>query len=217
MSFEELLRKNRSCRRFHQDQSLDQETLVGLVELTRFCPSGANRQPLKFCALSAEEENAAVFRHLGWAKWLPEWSGPAEGDRPAAYIVILGDTEIADRFDCDAAIAAHTILLGATALGLGGCMIGWIDREGLAETLNVPDRYRILLVVALGVPKESVVLETTAVPHDVAYWRDSAGVHHVPKRPLEEVLIRFEPISEPLRPTLAAVDEPSPVADPCRW
>lgn len=167
--------------------------MIALVALTRLCPSGANRQGLKYHVVCTPEQTAEVFPHLGWAKWLTDWPGPSKGERPAGYIVILGDTQIADRFDQDCAIAAHTMLLGAAARGLGGCMIGWIDREGLAESLGVPDRYRILMVVALGVPKETVVLDEVINPGDITYWRDAAGVHHVPKRSLAELLVEFEP------------------------
>lgn len=211
MDFGTLLAKNRSCRRFDQARTLDQRTLVKLIALTRFCPSGANRQPLKYLIACHPEKNADIFRHLGWAKWLPDWSGPAEGERPAGYVVILGDRRIADRFDHDAAIAAFGILLAATEQGLGGCMIGWIDREGLGQTLAIPDQFEILLVVALGAPKETVVLEDATSPDDFPYWRDSDGTLHVPKRPLAELLVRFERPVESLEPVLvsacpAAVD-----------
>jgi nitroreductase len=192
MNLNDLLTRTRSYRRFYEDRPLNEETLIDLVALTRLCPSGANRQPLKYYLSCSPEQNATIFPHLGWAKWLPDWHGPEEGERPAGYIAILGDTRIAERPDNDAAIAAYTILLGATAYGLGGCMIAWIDREGLAETLEIPSHLRLLLVVALGHPKETIVLENATSPSDIAYWRDATGVHHVPKRPLEELLLEPE-------------------------
>jgi nitroreductase len=199
MELKTLLAKNRSYRRFREDFAMERRTLVELVASTRSCPSGANRQPLKYFVVCTPEENARVFPHLGWAKWLPDWSGPAEGERPTGYIVILGDRRISHYFDYDAGIAAFTILLAATELGLGGCMVGWIDRGGLAATLSIPDHLEILLVVALGKPKETVVLEDIGDADDFAYWRDAAGTLHVPKRPLEELLVGLEP------PVLAAV------------
>jgi len=82
MTLEELLTKNRSFRRFHQDQPLDEKTLVGLVELARLCPSAANRQPLKYMISWEPERNAEIFAHLRWAAALAPWPGPAEGERP---------------------------------------------------------------------------------------------------------------------------------------
>ena len=195
MDVHELLIKNRSHRRFHEDEHVSEQTLVELVELTRYCPSGANRQPLRYLIAHTPEHCAEIFPHLGWAKWLPDWDGPEPGDRPAGYITILGDRTISGHFDHDAAIAAFAILLGATERGLGGCMIGWIHRDELAQTLDLPENLQILMVIALGRPKDEVVLEESLHPSDIAYWCDAEGRHHVPKRPLDELILpRSEPV-----------------------
>ena len=124
-----------------------------------------------------------------WAGYLSDWSGPAEGERPAAYIVILGDTELRKTFGCDHGIAAQSIMLGATERGLGGCMIGSIDRDALRQVLDIPERYEILLILALGKPAETVVLEDVGPGGDIKYYRDEEDVHHVPKRTLGELII----------------------------
>jgi nitroreductase len=80
-------------------------------------------------------------------------------------------------------------MVGATEKGLGGCMIANIDRQGLRKALEIPPRYEILLVLALGKPKEKVVIETVGSDGDTKYWRDSKDVHHVPKRTLDEIII----------------------------
>lgn len=189
MLLRELLRGSRSYRRFHQDHLLDENLLRGLVELTRLCPSAANRQPLKYLLSWQPDQNARIFPHLRWAAALGDWPGPAEGERPGGYIVIFGDTRITRQLDWDSAIAAQTMLLGAVEQGLGGCMIASIDRDGLRAALGVPLHLEILLVVALGKPAENVVLEDGVAPERQPYWRDSQGVHHVPKRPLTELLV----------------------------
>ena len=191
MTVKELLANSRSYRRFHQDRLLDEKTLVDLVALTALCPSAANRQPLKYMLSWEWEQNARIFPHLRWAAALKDWPGPAEGERPAGYVVILGDTRIAANFHCDHGIAAQSILLAAVERGLGGCMIASIDRQGLRRALDIPEHLEILLVLALGEPKETVVLEHGKSPDPVPYWRDADGVHHVPKRPLEEILLRI--------------------------
>jgi nitroreductase len=185
----ELLRKNRSYRRFHQDPAIERKTLEELVGLTRLCPSAANRQPLKYLLSCDAARNALIFPHLAWAGYLTDWSGPAEHERPAAYIIILGDTEITRSFSCDHGIAAQSMLLGAVERGLGGCMIASIQRNELREALNIPQRYEILLVLALGKPSETVVLDDAKSPEDIKYWRDDRDVHHVPKRPLSELIV----------------------------
>ena len=185
----DLVLKNRSYRRFHQDQPVSEETLRELVDLGRLSASGSNMQPLKYVLSCTSEANARIFPYLAWAGYLKEWGGPVEGERPAAYIVILGDKNIRADAGIDHGIAAQSILLGATERGLGGCMIGAIKRAGLAQELDLPDHLEILLVLALGVPAEQVVLEEVGADGSIRYYRDAQSVHHVPKRSLDEVII----------------------------
>jgi nitroreductase len=185
----DLIRNNRSYRRFHQEISIELETLKKLVDLTRFCASAANLQPLKYILSCKPEMNAVIFEQLSWAAYLKEWAGPPEGERPAAYIVMLGDTTVAKSFGCDHGIVGQTILLGAVEKGLGGCMIGSVRRKELGEALAILEHLQILLVIALGKPKETVVIETVGSDGDIKYWRDDQGVHHVPKRSLDEIIV----------------------------
>jgi nitroreductase len=186
---EELVRKTRSYRRFSEDYTISMETLKGLVELARLSASAANRQPLKYILSNKKERNAIIFPKLAWAAYLKDWSGPQEGERPSAYIIVLGDREISESFGCDHGIASQNILLGATQMGLGGCIVASVDRKRLRQELQIPDRYEILHVIALGKPKEHVVIETVGPEGDIKYWRDASQVHHVPKRTLEEIIL----------------------------
>lgn len=186
---ENLIRKNRTCRRFFQSRAIPMNTLNELVNLGRLSASAANRQPLKYVVSCDPEINAQIFFCLAWAAYLKDWPGPAEGERPAAYIVILGDTAIATDFWCDHGIAAQSILLGAREKGLAGCMLGAIDREKLRGILNLGEHLKILLVLALGVPREEVVIEPVGPDGSIRYWRDGRGVHHVPKRSLDDIII----------------------------
>jgi nitroreductase len=188
MALRELILKNRTFRRFHQDVLIDETTLRELVDLGRLSASGGNSQPLKYLISSTPERNALIFPHLAWAAYLKGWGGPVEGERPSAYILVLGDTSISKSSGVDHGIAAQSILLGAAELGLGGCIIGSVQREPLRHALSLPDRYEILLVLALGKPRETVVLESVK-DGDIRYWRDEHGIHHVPKRALKDVLV----------------------------
>ncbi len=187
MKVRDLVLKTRSIRRFVEKQAVGRDVLEELVDLGRLSASGGNLQPLKYMLSCDAKTNERIFPHLMWAGYLKEWPGPAEGERPAAYIVMLNDTGIARSAGCDHGIAAQSILLGATERGLGGCMIGALDRRGLAEALNIPDRYEILLVLALGVAAETVRL--TEADGSIEYYRDENDVHRVPKRALGEVIV----------------------------
>ena len=184
----ELVARSRSYRRFQEDRPIGQETLLALSDLARLTPSAGNKQPLKYVLSWTPEKNALIFGCLSWAAYLTGWSGPAEGERPAGYILILGDDEIAATVPWDHAIAAQTIMLGAAEMGLAGCIIGAIDRERLKLNLAIPARRQVLLAVALGYPGETVVIEEMK-GGDYKYWRDEQGVHHVPKRRLSDIVL----------------------------
>jgi nitroreductase len=188
-AFRNLVRKTRSVRRFHEDRAVDRQSLVELIDLARLSASGGNMQPLKYILSCAASMNARIFPCLGWAAHLKDWPGPREGERPAAYLVILGDTAIRADCDRDLGIAAQSIMLGAAAMGLAGCMLGSIDRRELQRILGPLHGLKILLVIALGTPREEVVIETVGSDGDIRYWRDAEGVHHVPKRRLEDIIV----------------------------
>jgi nitroreductase len=185
----DLILQNRSCRRFYQEVPIELESLREFVDLARLSASAANRQPLKYFLAGDPHNNAVIFSCLGWAAYLEDWPGPPEGERPAAYIIILGDSTISKSFFCDHGIAAQSILLGAREQGLGGCIHATIEREKLRSLPGIPEQYEILLAISLGKPKETIVLETVKPEGDIKYWRDACGVHHVPKRKLDDIII----------------------------
>ena len=126
---------------------------------------------------------------LAWAAYLKEWNGPSAGDRPSAYIVILTDKKISANADWDTGICCQSMLLGAVEKGLGGCIIASVNKPSLQQALNIPDTYEIVVVLALGKPKEHIVIEPVPASGDIRYWRDAKETHHVPKRSLEELII----------------------------
>ena len=183
--------KNRSYRRFDESADIDQKLLRDCVDLARLSASGANAQPLKYVLSNDRETNAKIFSTLSWAGYLQDWHGPTEGERPSAYIVLLLDTSLRKDPGCDHGIAAQSIMLGAVEKGLGGCMLGSIRKQELSDALQLPSHFEILLVVALGKPVETVEVETVGSDGDIKYWRDEEGVHHVPKRSLDEVIVEL--------------------------
>ncbi|MDY0109912.1 MAG: nitroreductase family protein [Candidatus Krumholzibacteria bacterium] len=187
----DLVRRCRTCRRYRAERAVSHATLDELVDLARLTASAANKQPLRYLLCCDAERNALVFPHLRWAAYLTDWDGPAPVERPAAYIILLGDREVSPQVRWDDAIAAYTIMLGAAERGLGACIFASIARDELRASLAIPERYEILLAVALGEPAETVVIDEVGLDGDIRYWRDAAQVHHVPKRRLEDVIVEF--------------------------
>jgi nitroreductase len=185
----DLVKRNRSYRRFYEEEAITEETLRSLVDLARLSASGSNRQPLKYVLSHTPKRNAVIFPHLAWAGYLADWDGPEEGERPTAYIIVLGDTQISQSFGIDHGIASQSILMGAVELGLGGCIIATVQREALRSALGIDPRFKILHVIALGKPKETVVIDPVGEDGDIKYWRDEQEVHHIPKRALDELIV----------------------------
>jgi nitroreductase len=189
MDMDTLVTRCRSYRRFDSTAAITEQTLRDLVSLARRTASGANRQPLRYVLSCTAKGNDLVFPTLAWAGYLPEWGGPKEGERPTAYIVVLLDTRVSSAADIDVGIACQTMLLGAVERGLGGCIFGAVKRGELASRLSLPEHLAISVVIALGKPVEKVVLEGLPTDGSIKYYREPDGTHHVPKRPLEDLVV----------------------------
>jgi nitroreductase len=184
----DLIRKTRSYRRFHQEVPVPMELLREMVEAARLSSSARNMQPLRYMLFNIPVDCKRIFPTLAWAGYLKDWPGPADGERPSAYIIQLADLYLANDWWCDDGIAIQSMMLTAVEKGFGGCIIGSIQREKLRRILELPEHYKILQVLALGKPAEEVVIDPVR-DGDIKYWRDGQGVHHVPKRDLDELII----------------------------
>ena len=188
MNVREAIEKRRTIRKFRQIE-IDNATLHELIDCARLAAYGANLQPLKFIAVNNSEKVAAIFPLTKWAGYLPD-GGPKDGEQPTAYIAVLGDTEIKKNgaFEVDAGAAVTNMMLRATELELGTCWLGSIDREKISAELNIPENYKLLYLLAVGVPmQESRACEMEN--GDVKYFEDGDGTINVPKRSLEEIIV----------------------------
>ena len=187
----DLILKNRSYRRFDQSVLVPMQHLREWVDAARLSGSARNMQPLRYMLFNNAPDCEKIFPTLAWAGYMKDWPGPEEGERPSAYMVQLGDLDLTNDWWCDDGIAAQSILLSAVEQGYGGCIIGSVQRERLRDILDIPDQYKIIQVLALGKPAEEVVIDEV-VKGDIKYWRDEKGVHHVPKRGLDELIVNFK-------------------------
>ncbi len=189
MNLKELIRSNRSYRRFDGCYPILHSTLLELVDLTRYTSSARNAQPLRYFLSSEKEMNDLIFPHLAWAGYLKSWDGPSEQERPTAYIIIVEEIALSGTFTpFDAGLVCQSILLGATEWGLGGCIIASVKKEKLRNIIQLDPAYEILLVIALGKPMETVVIDEMT-DNNFKYWRDEENIHHVPKRNLEDIVL----------------------------
>ena len=185
----ELVLKRRSIRRF-KNIPIRYEILEKCVNAARLAPSAHNLQPLEYIIVDDEQLLPKVFDMLRWAAYISPAGDPPPGHRPTAYIVVLIKEGAGYKGleNYDAGLAVENMILVALEEGVGSCCIYNINRDGLRELLNVPEDYIISLVLPLGYPDESpVVEEFTGSPK---YWKDKDNVLHVPKRGLKDILHR---------------------------
>lgn len=187
---ENILKENRSCRSFDQSRKITADELKRLVNLTRYAPSAANRQPLVYRLVYKNDEVERLLEKTKWAAMLPELRLPPDNKHPAAFIAICvnGKAFPQGNFETDIGICAMTIYTAAAELGLAGCMIGAFDRVGVSDVLGLEERIAPKLLIALGAPAEKRKI-VDVVNGSTAYYRDENGVHCVPKRSLEDILI----------------------------
>lgn len=194
-TFSELVAHSRSIRRFDESQPLSLDRLAHIAGCLRNIPCGGNAQTLKFCLVADKATCAGLFPLTKWAAYYKDWPGPAEGERPTGYVIALNDTRLpgpATR-PVDLGIAAQTLALSAAEDGLGCCLIQSFNKEETARLLSLPDYLEPMLVAALGVPAEKVIIEPLNEEGSIVYFRGENGSHHVPKRPLEQLLILHQP------------------------
>ena len=189
MDFLQLVSEARTCRRFAQDARIGQDDLNWLLECASRAPCGRNAQVLRYVLVSSPEKCAELFVHTRWASALKDWDGPAEGERPTAYIAVLTPRESTAIMHMDAGIAAQTIQLAAHTRGIGCCMHASFVRPACMEVLQVPADMQIALILALGMVREERRLAPMPANGDFAYWRDAQGVHYVPKRSVSELTL----------------------------
>ena len=191
--FRGLIEKTRNYHYFVESEKVTEEVLRELVDYARLAPSTSNMnmQPLRFLISCEEERNQQIFDTLSWQGYLRGWGGPIKGVKPTGYIVVLGDKTICSSYVADQGIAAQSVLLGATQKGLGGCIAAKVQRRKLREALDLPTRYEILLVIAIGKPGEEIILEAQEQGSDGYGWHDEEGNYHLPKRSLESVILKY--------------------------
>lgn len=187
MNFSELAEKTRSYRRFQEERAIPVWKLREMIRSAGIAPCASNLQRLRFSIITDEKERGILFSGIGWAGYLADWDGPEPGKRPSAYIVIHAPEEEKFYTGIDIGIAASYIVLSASGAGIGSCMLLNFEKEAV-NSIAPAEGYTVRLVIALGYPGETIKLEKDN--EKIRYWRDENGVHHVPKLPLDSIIMK---------------------------
>ena len=182
----DLAKKNRSVRRFRQKIRISEKELLRFIDSARIAPCGGNLQLLRFTSVTDKKHCSRIFTALKWAGYLKDWDGPAEGERPPAYVIIHAPDKERRHIPVDIGIAAAYIVLAARESGCASCIIMSFDKDAVESVTGTPEDYHPFLVIALGIPGEETILEQAE--GDIRYYRDAKGRHHIPKLDLDEII-----------------------------
>lgn len=193
MNINDAILKRRTIRRFQQ-RPIDRRVLIKLIDAARIAPSASNMQPLKYIIVDDKEVVDAIFDQVKWAAYIAPDGTPVDDERPTAFIAVLIDTSIkTGNCELDIGAACQNVFLSAIAEEIGTCWMGAINRNEIKKILNIPERYILNTVIALGYAAENPVIEDTK--DSINYYKDSDGVLHVPKRKLEDIIIAYNNIN----------------------
>ena len=188
----DLIKKNRSVRGYDNSRDVTIEELREMVDCARLSASSVNMQPLKYILVNTIDGKARVLKQVSFAAKLSTLKLPHRGSEPMAYIVICQDEQICKSetgFLRDVGIVAQSITLAATELGLGACMLGYFSPDKLRQALDLSENLKPLLVISLGKSVEDIRIVEIEEGESTDYYRDEAGIHYVPKRKLDDVII----------------------------
>lgn len=183
---ESLLKRNRSFRGYDRSVEVSEAQLLEMVKTVTWVASGMSAQPLRFRLVTGDEaNNIHPLVKLGAA--LPEEHLPHPGEEPSAYIVICSTVEENKIVDMDLGIAAQSILLKATEMGLGGIFILNFKADAVQTALSL--QMKPLAVLGIGKPAERIFLMPCHEGDSLAYYRKD-GVHYVPKIKVEDLIVK---------------------------
>lgn len=189
MNMMKFLRGRRTYRRFEQ-RPVAPEILTEAVDAARIASCGANRQTVRYIIVESADAVASVQPLVHWAAYLPpEQGAPKPDELPTAFIAILQDDTLPGASDVDVGLALGSLTAAAWAHGVGSCIMGAINRPALTELLALPEGVRLCYMVALGYPTHESHL-VSMQDGDVKYYLDDNRDFCVPKRGMEEVLLK---------------------------
>lgn len=153
---ENIISKRYSVRKY-SSRKVEKDKIRDIFESVRLAPSTCNSQPWRFIVIENTEDFCDyVFGGVVPNKWA--YSAPiivvccVKKDILAHYIAsTVKGTNFAM---IDMGIALEHLILKATDLGLGSCIIGWFDKGKVRKMLKIPKLIGVVALVTLGYPEK---------------------------------------------------------------
>jgi nitroreductase len=156
MSVREIIAQRRSIRRY-LDKPVEREIIMECLEAARLAPSADNVQPWRFLVI----DDPGLKERFSREAFSGIYSISKFAAKAPVLIVILARLDIlAHRIGkqiqnvhfylIDTGIAGEHFVLQAEELGLGTCWVAWFNSRKARRVLNVPKKYKIISLLALG-------------------------------------------------------------------
>ena len=160
MNFNELIVTRQSCRKYDATKNVEKEKLDAILESARLAPSACNGQPyhITVCTGEGAKSVARATQGMGMNKFASD--APVMlviSEMPYVKSAALGaKLKKNDYRSIDIGIVSAYITAMATELGLGTCILGWLDDEKIRKICDL--EFPVRLVIALGYADENDVL-----------------------------------------------------------
>jgi nitroreductase len=146
----EAIRKRHSVRSYLPDE-VSSEKLEKMLEAARLAPSAGNIQPWHFIVVSDRQKRKQLSKGR-YAKFLVE---------SPVVLVGCGDKKASPNWHVvDTAIAMQNMVLTATSEGLAACWIGSFNENQVKELLSIPEKFRVIALLAVGYRREKLELSS---------------------------------------------------------
>jgi len=183
MMLMDIIKKRKSVRKY-EDKSIEREKIIKCIQAARLAPSAENVQPWRFIVIDKPELkkrfcNAALSGIYRATRFI---------ENAFAIVVILAKLDIiANRIGrhiqgtnyylIDIGIAGEHLVLQAQELGIGTCWIGWFNAKKARRVLDIPSKYRVVSLIAMGYPKEGGIKNKPDLPiDDILFFNDETKI-----------------------------------------
>ena len=159
MDFLNIAKTRQSCRGYDENKPVEAEKLNAILQAVQLAPSACNGQPYRITVCTGETAAAvaAATQGMGMNKFASQ--APVLlviSEMPYVNTAALGaKVKGNDYRSIDIGIAAAYLTAEATTLGLGTCILGWLDDEKIRNICDL--KYPVRLVITLGYPKDETL------------------------------------------------------------
>lgn len=180
LTLNQIIEKRVSVRAY-DTRPVPQQDIIAICEAARLAPSACNSQTWRFVCVTDTDMIGRVCREAMRPvipnKWMVQ-----------APVVIVGCSQLdilanrlgakitgVEYYQIDMGIAIEHMVLKATELGLGTCLIGWFKENKIKQLLSIPKRIKVSILLAVGYPKATTTAKRSRKPLDQILYYDKWG------------------------------------------